>query len=95
MLKTSVNLAKEVDKLGELQAQISALCKKEKEIKELLKKQNVEIIEGKLFKATVSRYDHTSLNREEVEKYLTATQLKKCLKTSAVVKVTLTSKTKS
>ena len=87
-------VSKKVDELGELQAQISNLCKKEKAIKDLLKQQNIDVIEGNLFKATISRYDHTSLIRKEVEKLLTPAQIKKCTQVTPSTKVTLTAKTK-
>lgn len=68
-------LAKKVDELGKLKAQISDLCEKEAEIKVLLIDSGITEIDGSKFRATVSKSIRETLNAEKVRAILTPAQV--------------------
>ena len=61
-----VNLANVVDQLGAVKAQIAALTRTEKTLKDQLVAQGPGEYNGKLFRATVSEYDRETLDMEAV-----------------------------
>lgn len=80
-------LGKIVDELGELKAQISKLCAREKQLKDILIQSNQPEIDGELFRATVSVSDRESLDSFMVRQFLTHDEVQECTKVSQVVTV--------
>lgn len=80
-------LAKKVDELGKLRAQIADLCEKESEIKILLIDSGVTEVDGNRYRATVSKSERETLDAEKVRQILTPGQLALVTKVSQVTAV--------
>lgn len=87
-------LAKKVDELGKLKAQIAALCEKESEIKVLLIDSGVSEIDGYKYRATVSVSERETLNSERVRALLTPSQLAKVTDKRTVTAVRVCARTR-
>lgn len=75
---SAASLARRVDQLGELNAQISALESKAKKIKQDLIKSGFAAIDGKRYKAVVSTSVQTRLDSALVKSVLTVQQIADC-----------------
>jgi N-methylhydantoinase B/oxoprolinase/acetone carboxylase alpha subunit len=84
-----LDLSISVDRLGILNAQISALETEADAIKKTLKESGLEQIIGSLFKAAIKTSTRTSLDTAAVRKLLKPKQLEACTKTSTSTSVTL------
>jgi hypothetical protein len=60
----AVSTADAVDALGSIKAEISGLKETERLYVEILKKSKKQEIDGKLYRATISRYDRESIPQE-------------------------------
>ena len=73
-------LANLVDEFGELKAQISKLCEREKELKELFIQSNMPEIDGSMFRVTVSTSERETLDVNAAKQFLTHDQIQLCTK---------------
>lgn len=89
------DLGELVDRLGELKAQISALCMEEREIKEQLIDTRLPSVDGSLFRASISTHERTSLDSELVKMFLTPAQLIQCSKVCEVTTVRVNARVKT
>ena len=80
--------ANEIDDLGFLLAEISRLTKQADAIKDRIKAQNVDGIDGNLFRATVVKQERTSYDPRKVEIML-GDKISMVEKTTAVTSVKL------
>lgn len=94
MSKPNRKLARLVDELGALKAQLAELSRREEEIKSTLKATGLAVVEGNLFDASVSTCDREILDRASVEAVLAPEAFKKCLKTSTVTTVRVVARAK-
>ena len=78
-----------VDKLGELNAQIKALSKQADAIKYKLVASGYSEIEGKLFRAVISVRSSSRLDSKMVKAFLSAEQIELASKVSESVAVSL------
>jgi hypothetical protein len=78
-----------VDKLGELNAQIKALAKQADAIKDKLVASGYSEIEGKLFRAVISVRSSSRLDSKMVKAFLSAEQIELASKVSESVAVSL------
>lgn len=62
MPRTISSLRSTVDELGRIKAQIADLKATEEQLRQTLLDAGIESTEGKLFRATVSRYDQTCVD---------------------------------
>lgn len=62
MPKTIANLKQVVDRLGQVKARLADLRAEEESLKSQLTDAGVDALEGRLFRATVSRYKQTSVD---------------------------------
>ena len=85
-------LAQLVDELGALKAQADSLAKREKEIKAALVAAGQDVIEGLLFRASVSECVREILDRASVEAILAPDAFKRCLTETTVTTVRVAAK---
>lgn len=78
-----------VDKLGELNAQIKALAKQADAIKDKLVASGYSEIEGKLFRAVISVRSSSRLDSKMVKAFLSPEQIELASKVSESVAVSL------
>lgn len=90
--KTLKALASLVDELGTIKAQADTLAKREKEIKAALIATGRDVVNGDLFRATITECDREMLDRASVEAVLAPEAFKKCLKTTTVTTVRVNSR---
>ena len=91
-LSAAIELSSKVDKLGLLLAQIADLEREAGSIKMDLKASSLLIVEGELFRATVSTSDRVTLSSDIVRSYLRPDQLERCEKISSVTIVRVVSR---
>lgn len=92
--QTNQALANCVDALGEIKAKISELCEQEADLKQILIFADLPAIEGKLFRATVSHQQRTTLDPDKVKLFLTPEQIEACTRTSDCTVVKVSAKTR-
>lgn len=74
MVATAKRLQQLVDRLGAVKAKIADLQQVESKIKEDLIESGIDSIEGRLFRATVSRYDRKSVDWKKLAEALNASE---------------------
>jgi type II secretory pathway component PulM len=82
-------LQKNVDELGALNAQISALTRKADAIKSALKESGYDEILGQSYRAVVSTRTSARLDSAKVRKLLTETEIEQCTTESVSVSLSL------
>ena len=82
-------LAANVDKLGEINAQIRALAKQADGIKDKLIASGFDSIEGKSFRAVIAVRSSSRLDQKLVRAFLTAEEIELATKVSESVSVSL------
>ena len=91
-LLAAIELSSKVDRLGLLLAQIADLEREAGSIKSDLKESSLLIVEGELFRATVSTSQRCTLDSAIVRSYLRPDQLERCEKISSVTIVRVVSR---
>ena len=88
--RTQRTLGENVDRLGELNAQIRTLTDKADAIKAKLIASGFHVIDGRVFRATISTSERTTLDTARVRATLTPAQIVACSRTTTSPRVSLT-----
>lgn len=91
----TVGISDLVDELGFLKAKISELQKREEEIKDSLIRYNSDVVEGLIFRATVSHSERVTLESAKVRGYLTPVEILACQKITPCTTVRVVAKSTS
>ena len=87
-------LSEVVDQLGRLKAKIADLCAQEEELKRLLILSDESAVDGKMYRASITHVQRSSLNQQKVRLFLTPQQLDACMTYSDSVVVRVSAKTR-
>lgn len=83
-----------VDDLGQLKAQIADLCTQEKDLKQLIIDNDEPVVNGSLFRATLSYQTRTTLDLDKLRMLLSKEQIEWCEKQSDFISVRVSAKTR-
>lgn len=91
-MPTSTVMQSLVDEFGELKAEIARLCEREKELKAIFIDSNLDEIDGKIFRVTVSVSERETLDTNMARQFLNHNEIQLCTRISTTTTVRCSSR---